>query len=245
MTEPVNLRNYQAIDFARDLMEQVNAFLREHPVIQSEDEYREGAKLATLANKCLADADAERKTELAPHALEVGKINHRYKERTEPLRELLKVLDQRDTAFAREEEQRRAAEAAEKRRLADEAIAKAQEAEATAIEAISDAESGVVGVDMASVGKEHRGAILEAAQRLREAERAERDLTFRVRTAPGERAVSMRNKEVLTLTDPVACITAMGLTEDVREAILSDARKWRKLKGALPPGVVSTINRSL
>jgi hypothetical protein len=245
VTEAIALRNFTAWDYAADILAQLNAFLKDHPVIQTEEEYREGAKLSKLAGKCLADVDDERKAELAPLHLQVGNINHRYKERTEPLRELVKVLDQRDTAFAIAEEKRRQEEAAEKRRLAEEARLAAMAAVSKIGEALDDSEAGVVGIDIAAVHADANKAMKASDRADREAARAERNTTFRVRTAPGERATSMRSREELTLSDPVAALTAMGITESVREAILKDARQWKRLKGEYPPGVIVNIVRSL
>jgi hypothetical protein len=49
----------------------------------------------------------------------------------------------------------------------------------------------------------------------------------------------------LTVTDWQAAITELGLTDLIRDAILTSARAYRKTFRELPEGIVATYDRSL
>ena len=73
---------------------------------------------------------------------------------------------------------------------------------------------------------------------------AERDANVRIGGGFG-RAASLRTKEMLILDDAIKAIIAIGVTDDIKEAILKSARAFRKLNGRLPAGISIELNRTL
>ena len=67
----------------------------------------------------------------------------------------------------------------------------------------------------------------------------------RIGSIMGNRALSMRTVEVLVVEDACKAIKAIGLTDKIRDAILSSAKDFRKAYDELPDGVISTQERSL
>jgi hypothetical protein len=57
--------------------------------------------------------------------------------------------------------------------------------------------------------------------------------------------MGLRDRETLTVTDWQAAITELGLTDLIRDAILTSARAYRKNFRELPEGIVATYDRSL
>jgi hypothetical protein len=53
----------------------------------------------------------------------------------------------------------------------------------------------------------------------------------------------MRRTETLVLDDAAAAIAAIGVTDKIKDAILSSARDYRKLHGSLPAGVSAVTER--
>ena len=58
-----------------------------------------------------------------------------------------------------------------------------------------------------------------------------------------QKPLGLRTSKKLVLNDVEAAIKAIGLTEGIREAVLSSARDYRKLRGALPAGVAEIEER--
>jgi predicted glycosyl hydrolase (DUF1957 family) len=87
--------------------------------------------------------------------------------------------------------------------------------------------------------------VAEAAEAAaRAAERAERDT--HVRIAGGfTRALGLRTREILTVTDWKAAIEEIGLTDAIRDAILIGARAYRKEFHELPEGIASEFERAV
>jgi hypothetical protein len=59
------------------------------------------------------------------------------------------------------------------------------------------------------------------------------------------RALSLRTIEVLHVDDAAKALAAMGLTEDLRQALLTEARAYRKTTGNLPEGITATTEQKL
>ena len=55
----------------------------------------------------------------------------------------------------------------------------------------------------------------------------------------------MRTVEVLAIENAELAIRAMGLTDKIRDAILSSARDYRREHEELPAGINATFERSL
>lgn len=233
-----------AAGIVADQLERLGSFLADHPVIQSHEEAIEAAKLSKLAGNALKDLDDERQKKVRPLNDQVGRINLEHKDAIAPLKAVLAKLDERVSAFARAEEARQRQEAAEARQRADEAAKAAAEAARVQREADENAAAGELGVDLVAATVNEQTAAKDAARADRDAQRAERNIGVRLPTGLG-RATSLRAKEVLTVVDPIAAITEIGLTPDISEAILSGARAYRKLKNRLPAGIATATERSI
>lgn len=233
----------QMTETAREVAEQVNDWLREHPVISDEGMAREAKPLEDRLRLALADLDAERRGKVDPLNAEVTKINDSYRQPRGILEKIREELKSRLTRFALELRRKREAEAEAARKAAEEAERKAREAEAAEAEAVLEAEMGVE-TDILTASDEADAAFAEYAKANRIAQRAERDTNVKIGGGFG-RALSIRSKEILTVTNWQSAIMLMGATEDIKEAICKSARAWRKLNGRLPAGVEAQIEEKI
>lgn len=241
-----DLRNYPgAIEASKDTFAAANAFLASHPVIQDEDMAREAERVRLRLKGSLDEMEAERDKKVRPLNSQVQIINETYKTASGTLKRLFDEVRARMTAFARAEEARRAAEAEEKRKAAEEAERLAQEAQLATYEAQDSAAQGEYDLNVGATLAAEEQAMRAFGRANREAMRAERDIPVRLSGGMGQRVTTMRTKETLLLVDAVKALTAIGVTEKTREAILSDARAYRKLHGKLPEGVTATHERSI
>jgi hypothetical protein len=230
-------------------MGRLNDWRSETPVIQTREQAIEGARMSTLAGKCLADIDDGRKALVRPLNDQVGAINLEHREAVAPLKAILAELDKRVTAFAKAEEAARKAEAAEKRRLAQEASHRAGEAGLARREAVENASQGEAGVDIIAAVQDEFATHAAAERAWREAARAERDTSVRLPTGFGN-ARSLRGQEVLIIVNPTDAIIDIlhmsnGVPDDLYEAIRKSAKAFRALYGRLPAGVESTTERKI
>jgi hypothetical protein len=240
-----------ALELSQSIMGDFSRFLADTPVINSFDLAKQAGLWAERVQKLFGDMEDERDRQVRPLNEQVADINTRYKaiHNADPKRpgvfdKLLAELRYRLTAYARAEEDKRIAAAEAARKIAEEAERIAREAEAREQEAKANADVG----ELANVG----AAIAEADQKFSDFERAkraaavaERGVPVRISSSLGGRAMSMRTKETLILDDAEQALKAIGVTEKIREALLSAARDYRKLKGQLPPGVSSQTERSI
>lgn len=233
-----------AIERSVEALAELNAFLAEHPAIQSEASALEAARLIKRGKAAHDEMETERDSRVRPLNEQVKAINGEYAGPKTVLQKVRDDLAKRATAYAHAEEQRRLREAAELRRQAEEAERIAREADAKEREARDDAAGGVVGVDLATATAEADTTFRDYGRAAREATRAERSAPVKLGTGFG-RSLSMRTKETLVVTDHVAAVKAIGLTSKLEEAIQSGAREYRKEWDALPPGVTSQTERSL
>ena len=99
-------------------------------------------------------------------------------------------------------------------------------------------------MDVAAVTKAADEAFSAFERQSRFADRTEKDT--RVKIGGGFAAsVGLRNSEVLQVDDALKAIVVIGVTERIREAILTEARAYRKANGRLPDGVSATTERKL
>ena len=238
------------IEFATATLNSLSEWMAEHPVVLTDDEAREAKLLIDRAKAALEDVEKERDAKVRPINEQVREINSAYKAlhntsgQPGTFDKILGELKTRLAAFLRAEEQRRQREAEEQRRRLEEAERMAREAEAREAEALANAAAGEIGVDVAAVTNEADSAFKAFERQSRFAERAERDTKVKIGGGFGN-AASLRTKETLFLDDPKACLKAVGLTEKVKEALLSAARDYRRLKGELPKGVRAETERAL
>lgn len=231
-------------DLASGPLERLGAFLSENPVIETIEQAKAGATLMASVSKTLADIEDDRDANVRPLNQRVKDINATYKAATTPVVEVLAMLKARLTAYAMAEEARRRQEADRLAREAHEALLRQYSATELYTEAEENAEQGEVGVDLVRAVTDVAAAEAEAGRAAREAARAGRDTGVRLATGFG-RAASMRSREILTITDPVAAVAELGLTPDIEEAIRKGSAAFKKIRGRLPNGVTSHTERSL
>lgn len=239
------------IEFARETIDGVNKWLSENPVIQTEDQAREAKVWSDRAKEALKDVEAERVTLTAPLNERLNSINDTYKalhsidkRRPGTFDRVVTMLRARIEAYLAEQEAIRQRTAAEAARIAADAERLAREAESREREAISNAAVGEVGVDLAAATQSADTAFAAYEKAAHQADIAERDQ--KVRLGGGfQRATALRTKEILTVEDPIAAVTAMWPSEKINEAILSCARALRQEMGELPPGVTARYERGL
>lgn len=225
-----------AIDDAREAFKALSAFLARVPAITDETGARE-AKLfsdrtkATL--KCLEEA---REKDSAPLHEAWKAAIAKFKPAQDSLKKLADELAARLTAYAKAEKAKREAIAAEAARVAAEKERLARAAEEAERAAIEDAKVGAF-TDVGAATDRADEAFADFQRQSRFAARAEKDV--KVRIGGGfDKALSLRTVKTLALDDAAKAIEAMGVTEKIRDAILSSARDWRKTHdGALPAGV--------
>lgn len=234
------------LGYATEAMEELRAFLKTHPVIQSEVEAKAGSACNERTLVALNEARAERETKTRPFRDRLNAIFDAYalvKDKG-TLETARAELRKRLTKYANDIEAKRIAEVERLRQEAEDAERKAREAEAAELEAIDDAEQGVE----SDVG----GAIEQADQAFNDYRRADKQAAIAAKNVPvrfssvvGGRSMGMRTTEVLTIEDAAKAIKILGLTDKIRDAILSSARDYRREFEELPAGIVATFERSL
>jgi phage host-nuclease inhibitor protein Gam len=232
------------IAFAQGTMTAVGKFLADHPVIRDEMEAKEAKLLKDRADDAVKDMETERDGLVRPLNEKVAAINGRYRPVRDPLEKIIKELRSRLTKYSLAEEAKREAIAEAARAAAAEAERIAREAEEREREAALEAASGVLDVDIAAATITADAAFAEFERADRTAARADRDTRVRI-TGGYRNAVSLKTHEVLSVTDWRAAIEEMGLTEPLRDAILTAARAYRKLMGELPDGIAATQERTV
>lgn len=239
------------IEYAQSVIDELNAWLSEHPVIQSEDEARDAKPLIDRAKAALVDIETERTRLVAPLNIQVSTINMEHKkyhntDRTKPglFDKVLGACLQRINAFMLIEEAKRRREAENARLLAEAAEKAAREAEAREKEVHEDASLGIVGSDVAKATAEADAAFHDYERASRFARLADKETKVKIGGGFG-RSISIRDKEVLIVKDWTKAIVSTGLTDGIRDAILTAARNFRREYGELPDGIEITKERSV
>ena len=238
------------ISHAQSVIDDINSWLSEHPVIETEEQSREAKPFLDRAKAALDELEAERDGKVRPLNETVDAINAKYKalhnvDKKKPglFDRIVNELKARVGAFMIAEEQRRAKESEAARLALEEAERIAREAEDKEREALSNAAAGEV-VNVAEVTKAADEAFNEFERTSRFAARAEKDT--KVKIGGGfQKAVSLRTVETLHLESYSKALKAIGPHEKIAEAILSAAREYRKEHGHLPDGVTATEERKL
>lgn len=238
------------IDHAQGVIDDINAWLSDHPVIATEDDAREAKPFLDRAKAALEEIEAERDSKVRPLNEMVDAINVKYKtlhntDKKKPGRydKIVNELKARFAAFLAAEEARREREAEIARQAQAEAERLAREAEAKEAEALANAQAGEV-VDVSEVTQQADEAFAAYEQQSRFAARAERNVKTKI-GGGFDSAVSLRNAETLHLDSYNLALKAIGPNDKIRDAILSAAREYRKLHGELPAGVRATFERKL
>jgi hypothetical protein len=240
--EDETTRALVSIESARDCYRLLAAFLADTPVIENPGDAKKAANFVEQARRTIGTMEDERKLLVGPLNEEVKEINDRYRTPRDCIEKILDELKRRLTAFAAAEEAKRQREAEAAREAAEEAERAAREAEAIESDAKAMADVGVCDVNVAAAIAQADRAFDGFKRADRAAVRAEASIPVRLNGGYG-RAVSMRKTETLILDDACAAIAAIGLTDTIRDAILSAARAYRKLNGSLPAGVSAVTER--
>lgn len=239
------------IDHAQSVIDDINAWLMDHPTIENDDQARGAKPFLDRAKAAFEEIESERDSKVRPLNEQVAAINQQYKslhntDAKKPGRfdRVVIELKARLAAFmVREEEKRRQAlEAA--RKAKEEAERIAREAEAAEREAMQNAAAGELDVDVAAVTAQADEQFQKFESASRFADLAEKDA--KVKIGGGFRqSASLRTVETLHLDSYGRAIKAIGKNEKIEAAILSAARDYRKEHGVLPDGVSATTERKL
>jgi hypothetical protein len=240
-----------AIGHAGDVLADINRWLADHPVIESEDDAREAKPYLDRAKAALDEIESERVGKVQPLNDTVDAINAEYKalhniDKKKPGRfdKIVIELKARVAAFMLREEDRREKIAEQARLAQEEAERIAREAEAKEREALQNAAAGELDVDVAQVTTQADEAFSEFERQSRFAARAEKDTRVKIGGGFG-RTAALREVETLHLDSYAKALKAIGPNDKIRDAILSAARDYRRLHKQLPDGVSATTERKL
>lgn len=222
----------------------LSGWMAENPIIQTEEQAREAKVFIDRGSNCVKDLEAERTGKVSPLNEQVKKINDYYRGPRELLERVVDELKRRMDKFLLKEEEKRIA-AAEALRLAAEAAEQAaRDAERMEGDALANAEAGELDVSVMDAVAEADRKFAAAQKAERQAQVAERDT--RVRIGGGfTRALSLRNKETLRITNLVEAVTAMQDSEKIREVVIKAAASYKKVYGKLPPGIEAHVERRI
>ncbi len=242
------------VDWGRNTMHEINIWLADHPAVLTEDDAKAAKLLVDRAKAALEAIEVERDSKVRPLNEQVSAINAEYKALHNPdgkksgkwgvFDRIANELKDRFAAYLKAEEDKRLAAAREAERIAQAALEAAREAEAKEREALENARAGEIGVNVAEVTQEADAAFKAFEKAERVAEIAAVDTRFKV-GGGFLRPTGLRTNKVLVLNDVEAAIKEIGLTEKIREAVLSSARDYRKLRGSLPKGISEIEERVL
>lgn len=239
------------IEQADVIIRALSDWMKDHPVIQTEEEARAAKPLMDRARAAQAEIEAARTSEVKPFNDKVSEINaeHKAVHNTDPkkpgkLDRVFNELKSRVAAYLQAEEQRRLRETAAARLAQEEAERIARELEEKERAALDDASAGVADVDVAAVTEQANEAFAAFERTSRFADRAERNTKVKIGGGFSS-AVSLRTNEVLQVDDALKAIVIIGTTDRIREAILTEARAYRKANGRLPDGISATTERKL
>lgn len=239
------------IDLAKVTIDAMSEWMKDNPVIETGEQAKEAKLLCDRAKVSLDEIEDERNKLVRPLNEQVDAINGKYKalhnsdkKRPGTYDRIFAELKARVAAFLVAEEDRRRKEAEEAAAKAAEAERVAREAEAKEKEALENAAAGELDVDVVAVTTEADEAFGEYERQSRFAARAERDTKVKLGGGFG-RSASLRTVETLHLDSYNLALKAIGPHPKVEEAILSAAREYRKTHGRLPEGVSATTERVL
>jgi len=231
------------IEFAGESASVMSDWLKENPVVETEEQARGGKLLDDRASSCLADMETERKVRVKPKQEEIDLINGEYRSPRTILDKIRGELRNRLNDFIKKEQNQRLRDLAEAQKRVEEAEQAARDAEARERSAIEDARAGVeTDIGAATVEADARFNAFQRAQR--EFARAERAKDVKI-GGGYKRAVSQRFKEELVVADPIKALSIMGWSERLLEALLTEAREYRKKHGRLPEGIIAQGERRL
>lgn len=225
-----------AIDDAAIAYDALADFLASMPVIQSEEDAKKAKLFLDRTAATLKDVEAAKEREAKPLHDAWKSALAKFKAPSERLSKLMDELKSRMTAYAKAEKAKReeaartaAAKAAEAERIAREAEEKEREAKENA--AVGDCEA-----DVGAAIKQADDAFAQFERESRFAARAEK--ATNVRLGGGfNRAATLRTVKTLVLDDAIEVLNSVGVTDGIRDALLTAARAHKKTTGQWPNGV--------
>src|SRR5882762_9218587 len=233
-----------AIDFAKESTTAVSDWMKDRPVIETDDDARAAKVLVDRAKSSLESMETERDAQVRPLNEQVKAINDRYRSPRTLLEKVRNSLVDRLTAYAKRLEQERVRKAEEARRAAEATAKAALEAAERERQAREEVEAGVCDIDIGEATAEANQTAAALGRASRELARAERGTKVRIGGGFGG-VMTLRDTEVLAITDVHAAIREIGLTDRIAEVVLTEARAFRKSMGDLPAGITATYDRSL
>jgi vacuolar-type H+-ATPase subunit H len=231
------------IEFTAETSQALGDWLKDNPVVQTEEQARAGKLLVDRARLCVQDLEAERDGKVRPLNVQVKTINDSYRSPRDTLEKITQELLLRLDAYVKAEEAKRQAIAEAARKAAEEAECIAREAEHLEREAIEDARAGVES-DIVSTTVAADAAYEEYQRLQRSADRAGRDTNVRI-GGGFSRSLGARARETLSVTDPLKALSEIGWTEKILDALVTEAREFRRQHDRLPQGVESVKQRRL
>jgi hypothetical protein len=244
-----------AIELAEPTIEALSQFLKDFPVIANEEEAREAKLMLDRTALALKGIEDERKKKVDPLNLQVFAINQIYHDRhnTDSKRpgrwdRPFQTLKGRISGFMAVEERKRREALQAAWAAKEEAERIARQAEQNEQQAATDAAHGICDVDIGAAMADADATFADFKRAGRDLARAERDTKVRIGGGFGK-VSTLRNKEILTVTDWKAAISEM--TDDgelpavISDAILTAARAYRKAFDQLPAGISQEFERSL
>lgn len=239
------------IEAGTDTMLALSDWMKECPVIETDEQATEAKKLLDRAKNSAAEIEDARTTLVAPLNEQVEDINARHKavhnkdaKKPGTLDLVARELKLRLTRFIEAEEARRKAELQRATEEAERIAEAARQADAAKQEAIANAKAGELGVDVTQVVVEASNTAKALEKAARVVARADRATHVKVAGGWGN-SVSLRTAEVLVLESYGKAIKAIGPNDKIRDAILSASRDYRREHGHLPDGVKAEYERKL
>ena len=232
-----NSDSFSPLERAEEAKAALAAWIDEHPVITTEDQAREAKLVFDRAQAALADLEDAREAETKPLHTAWQDAIARFKPTIETFSKHVVTLRGMMQAFIRKERERKEAEAAEAERKRQEAIRIAREAEEREREARENASMGEIGAGVVQATEDADKAFAEAQRAEREAARAVRDTNVRIGGGFSGRAMGFRAEKTQHVDDAFAAIKDMGVTEDIKAAIIKSARAFKKLNNRWPAGI--------
>jgi len=233
-----------AIEAAKDAGRDLHAWLNDCIVIENFDQCEQGDGWIERCRIALAQLDDERKPIADPVYAQWKAINAPYSRATKDLERLFDELRRRVSKFKNAVEAARIAEANRLRREAEEKERLARKAEAREADAVAAVDVGVC-EDVGTAIVEADQAFSDFERANRQAATAERNVPVRVASIVGGKAMSMRTKRKLTVSDPIAAFKALWPNERIEKAMELAAKDHEDFFDELPPGITETFERSM
>lgn len=227
-----NISAFSPLEIARDAERELLDFLRKNPTIKDDFGAKEAKLAYDMAKKAFNELENARDKKTQPLHKAWHDAVAEFKPTIESFKSNIAAIDKIMQSYLREK--KRAAEALaaeaervrlEKERLAREAIAALREKE-NAEPALQDAAS-----------EQATKAWSEYESAERECDSAKKATEVKIeggfKNNMGLRAV----KKIQVLDDAIVAIKEMGVTDDIKEAVLKSARFYKRMSGRLPAGV--------